>query len=139
VATSQNYANHRHRPYAWNVAWVSAVVAAGVLISSAYQVPSAQPLALALLGIAVVIGVTLTRLFALRLQNRIIRVEMQLRLARLGREKEVAKLTMQQLVALRFASDAELGALIDRAVAEKLTPDRIKRAVTDWQGDYGRV
>jgi hypothetical protein len=139
VATSQNYANHRHRPYAWNVAWVSAVVAAGLLISSAYQTPSAQPLALALLGIAVVIGVTLTRLFALRLQNRIIRVEMQLRFARLGRERDVATLTMQQLVALRFASDAELGALTDRAVAEKLTPDQIKRAVTDWQGDYGRV
>ena len=132
----QNYANHPHRPYAWNVAWVSALVAAGVLVWSAYQEPSSQSLALVLLGIAVVIGVTLTRLFALRLQNRIIRLEMQLRLARLGREQDVARVSMSQLVALRFASDAELAALVDRAVNEQLTPDQIKRAVTDWQGDY---
>ena len=139
MATSQNYANHRHRPYAWNVAWISAIVAAGVLIWSAYQTPSAQPLALAMLGVAVVIGVTLTRLFALRLQNRIIRLEMQVRLARFGREKDIARLTMPQLVALRFASDAELPALIDRTLAEQLSSDQIKRAVTDWQGDFGRV
>jgi hypothetical protein len=135
----QHYANHPHRPWAWNVAWVSAVVAAGVLIWLAYQAPSAQSLALALLGVAVVIGVTLTRLFGLRLQNRIIRVEMQLRLARAGREQALARLTLPQLVALRFASDAELPALLDRTLAEQLTADQIKRAVTDWQGDYGRV
>ena len=139
MATPQNYANHRHRPYAWNVAWVTAVIAAGALISSAYRTWSGQALSLALLGAAVVIGVTLTRVFALRLQNRIIRLEMQVRLARLGREKDIAKLTLPQLVALRFASDAELPALIDRTLAEPLTPDQIKRAVTDWQGDYGRV
>jgi hypothetical protein len=46
---------------------------------------------------------------------------------------------MPQLIAVRFASDAELPALIDRAAAEKLTPDQIKRAVTDWQGDYLRT
>ena len=135
----QNYANHPHRPYVWNVAWVSALVAAGMLVWSAYQEPSSQSLALVLLGIAVVIGVTLTRLFALRLQNRIIRLEMQLRLARLGREQDVARVSMSQLVALRFASDAELAALVDRAVNEQLTPDQIKRAVTDWQGDYLRT
>ena len=135
----QNYANHPHRPYAWQVAWVGAVVAAGLLMSSAYDAPSAPSIALALLGISVVIGITLMRLFALRLQNRIIRVEMQLRLARIGRERDAATLTLPQLVALRFASDAELPALLDRTLAEQLTGDQIKRAVTDWQADYGRV
>jgi hypothetical protein len=139
VPAPQNYANHPHRPYVWQVAWVAAVVAAGMLISSAYNAFSAQSLALALLAIAVVLGVTLMRLFALRLQNRIIRVEMQLRLARAGRERDVAKLTTPQLVALRFASDAELPALLDRALAEQLTGDQIKRAVIDWQADRGRV
>ena len=139
MAAPQHYANHRHRPYAWQAAWVGAVVAAGLLISSAFQAPSAQSLALVLLAVAVVIGITLTRLFALRLQNRIIRVEMALRLARLGRERDAAKLTLRQLVALRFASDAELPALFDRTLAEQLTSDQIKRAVTDWQADNGRV
>ena len=139
MPAAQNYANHPHRPYAWQVAWVGAVVAAGLLMSSAYDAPSAPSIALALLGISVVIGITLMRLFALRLQNRIIRVEMQLRLARVGRERDAATLTLPQLVALRFASDAELPALLDRTLAEQLTGDQIKRAVTDWQADYGRV
>jgi hypothetical protein len=139
VPAPQNYANHPHRPYAWQAAWVGAVVATGLLISSAYNAFSAQSLALALLGISVVLAITLLRLFALRLQNRIIRVEMQLRLARAGRERDLAKLTVPQLVALRFASDAELPALLDRALAEQLSADQIKRAVQDWQADLGRV
>jgi hypothetical protein len=64
---------------------------------------------------------------------------MQLRLGHLGRESDSQRLTLPQLIALRFASDAELPALIDRAVAEQLTPDAIKRAVRDWQGDYLRT
>ena len=51
----------------------------------------------------------------------------------------MARLELSQLIALRFASDAELPALIDRAVADKLPPDQIKRAVQDWQGDYLRT
>jgi hypothetical protein len=95
----------------------------------------------ALLTLAGVVlsAVSLTRVFALRLQNRIIRLEMQIRLARLGREPDLQRLTMPQLVALRFASDAELPGLMNRAIAERLTPDAIKRAVTDWQGDYLRT
>ena len=135
----QNYANHRHRAPAWQAAWAGAIVATGLLIWVALQTPSMQSLALALLGVTVVIGISLTRIFALRVQNRVIRLEMQVRLARLGREKDLARLSMPQLIAVRFASDAELGALIDRAVAENLTPDQIKRAVTDWQGDYLRT
>jgi hypothetical protein len=46
---------------------------------------------------------------------------------------------MGQIAALRFAPDAELPGLLDRTLAEPLTSDQIKRAVTDWQGDYGRV
>jgi hypothetical protein len=135
----QNYQNHVHRPLGWQITWVAAAIAVGLQLWLAVREPSPQSLALALLALVVIAGLTLTRTFALRLQNRIIRLERQLRLARLGREKDLARVSMRQLVALRFASDAELPALIDRAAAENLTPDQIKRAVTDWQGDYLRT
>ena len=129
----------RSRPLGYQTTWALGALALGHLLWLAYADPTAQALSLVLLALAVLGGLTLMRYFALRLQNRIIRVEMQLRLMRLGREKALTELTMSQLVALRFASDAELPALIDRAVAENLSPDQIKRAVIDWQGDYLRT
>lgn len=134
----QNYANHVHRPRAWLITALASVVALVFLVWSALRGSSMQAWTLVLLGLIVVMTILLVRQFALRLQNRIIRLEMQVRLARLGCERGMA-LSLPQLVALRFASDAELPALMDLAMAERLTPDQIKRAVTNWQGDYLRT
>ena len=124
---------------AWLVTWLVAVVAAGLLLWGAVTAPTVQTIGGGLLGIVAVLTVTLLRMFALRLQNRIIRLEMQVRLTRLGREAALSRLTLGQLIALRFAPDAELPALADRAIAEQLSPDQIKRAVADWQGDFLRT
>jgi hypothetical protein len=48
-------------------------------------------------------------------------------------------LSMKQLAALRFASDAELPALCERAAREKLAPGDIKRAIRAWTPDYNRT
>jgi hypothetical protein len=64
---------------------------------------------------------------------------MRTRLARLGHEADLARLSMRQIVALRFASDAELPGLLQRAAAENLTADQIKRGVTSWQADDMRT
>jgi hypothetical protein len=123
----------------WSAAFVLAVVATALLISSAIRVRSVDAAALALLGVAVLFAISVVRLVATRLQDRIIRTEMLIRLSALGRGGDMRRLNMRQIVALRFASDAELPALVDRAVTENLTGDAIKRAVTDWQADYHRV
>jgi hypothetical protein len=136
---AQTYETHVHQPRVWSVGWLLAVVSFLLLVWAAIRDASLLTVALALMGAAVVIGITVTRTFALRLQDRIIRLEMQTRLNRLGREDDVARLSLPQLIALRFASDAELPALIERAVTERLTPDQIKREVRDWQGDYLRT
>ena len=137
--TRQTYANHAYRPIAWNIAFAGSTVAfVMLLVDAAYDCTSGL-FALALLGGVVVLGVSLTRTFALRLQNRIIRLEMQVRLARLGRAADFDRLSLRQLIALRFASDAEMPALIDRVLAEKLDGKQIKQAVKDWQGDYLRT
>jgi hypothetical protein len=79
------------------------------------------------------------RRYAVRLQDRIIRLEMTVRLAQAGLPEAVRRLSIKQIVALRFASDAELRPLAERAISESLSPDQIKRAVADWQPDLLRT
>lgn len=80
--------------------------------------------------------------YALIPQNRIIRLEMRLRYYQLyGKRFEPveAKLKFGQIAALRFASDEELPALLERSIEEKLSPNTIKKLITDWQPDHMRV
>ncbi len=137
--TGQTYANHRHQPRLWLVTVFLGVIALGLLVFLMLLRPAVVTVAPVLLALTVILTVWMVRQYALRLQNRIIRLEMQVRLARLGRGSDGDRLSMRQIVALRFASDAEMGSLLDRTLADKLEPDQIKRAVKDWQGDYMRT
>ena len=136
---AQTYANHVYRATAWTITSSVALSVLLILVFYAYQEWTYVSFALVALAGTVLSAMWLVRVFALRLQNRIIRLEMQIRLARLGREQDLQRLAMPQIVALRFASDSELPALIDRAISENLPADAIKRAVRDWQGDYLRT
>ena len=139
MAETQSYANHVHRPTGWVMTALLAVLAFAGMVLFVLRTPSVLTVALLMMAGAVLGLVALIRRYTTRLQDRIIRLEVRLRLAALGREHDMTRLTTRQLVALRFASDAELGALADRALAENLTPDQIKRAVTNWQADRLRT
>jgi hypothetical protein len=81
----------------------------------------------------------LLRVFALKAQDRAIRAEENLRhFAMTGRLLD-ARLSVRQVVGLRFASDGEFVALAQRAAAENLTEDAIKRAIKTWRPDTYRV
>jgi len=136
---TQTYANHRYRPRLWATGAVAAIVAIVLVAWVTISAPTLLNVALLLLAYAALVAIFTVRQFSLKLQDRIIRLEMQTRLARLGRDADLARLSLRQIIALRFASDAELPALMQRAIDEKMTHDQIKRAVTTWQGDYLRT
>ena len=84
----------------------------------------------------------LMRGYALKNQDRIIRLEEQLRLADLLPENQLSlidSLTIDQFVGLRFASDAEVASLAQRAVAENLNRKQIKQSITNWRPDNNRI
>ena len=135
----QSYANHVHRPTVWMVGALSGLLGFVAMAVLVVRQPGLASVGLLLLAVSLVCVVLMVRQYAVRLQNRIIRLEMQTRLGRLGRDADFARLAMPQIIALRFASDGELPALLDRAIAESLTADQIKRAVTNWQADLLRT
>lgn len=89
--------------------------------------------------IAMVLLYIFVRTFPLKAQDRAIRAEEQLRHYVLTGKLLDPRLRVKQIVALRFASDAELPALAQRAADQSLSPDAIKREVKQWRADTYRV
>ena len=137
--TEQSYESHTHRPTLTTVAALFTFAAIAVFSTVAVRQPSLLSVGLLLLSGGVFVLVLISRAYTVRLQDRIIRLEMHGRLLRLGRDRDFGRLTIKQLTALRFAPDAELPALLDKTLAENLNPDQIKRAVTNWQPDLHRT
>jgi uncharacterized protein YqhQ len=90
-------------------------------------------------GVALVGVAWYTRVFSLKAQDRAIRAEENFRHYILTGKPFDAELRLSQIIALRFASDAEMPALAKRAVAEKLSQKQIKEAIQNWRADYNRV
>jgi len=96
-----------------------------------------------LVGAALIALFVMARNSTLAVQDRLIRLEMRLRLAGVlpaDLRPRIPEFTVPQLISLRFASDAELPALARKVLDEKLTERKaIKRLVKDWQADYLRA
>jgi hypothetical protein len=136
---TQNFANHTYFPTMTPVAGLPAILALLLFGFEAFRHPSPQTFGLIALAFSAIVLALISRAYTVRLQDRIIRLEMLVRLERLGKAPEFTRLTTLQLVALRFAPDAELRDLVDRALKENLSLDQIKRSINDWQPDLHRT
>lgn len=81
----------------------------------------------------------LSRIYSLKVQDRVIRAEENFRHFMLTGKPLDTNLHIRQIIALRFASDAEFPALAKRALSENLSARQIKEAIKEWRGDYYRV
>lgn len=139
----QTFANHtRFDPlFHFVVGPIFILAALGGLIHLIRR-PSFHTAAFFVIAVAALIAVTKMRLYSLRVQDRVIRLEERLRLSALCSEAfrpRIPELTEDQLIGLRFASDAEVCALAERTLSEKLSRKEIKKAIREWRPDYWRV
>jgi hypothetical protein len=141
---AQNYANHTR--FRWMYHYTSLpilLVNAIVFIVAAVKVPTGMNIWMAVAFTALFMFAFDVRGQVITVQDRVIRDEMRMRLERVlgaGARDKIAKLSCAQMIGLRFASDAELAALVDRTLAGEL-PNRktIKQAVQNWQADTLRA
>lgn len=153
----QNFSNHGKLVPAFHF-FVIPVLVANVIwtIVSAFRIfahPTASTaislsvlayLALSILvSIALLVLAFLARIFALGVQDRVIRLEEKIRYERLlpdDLKPRIGEFTISQVVALRFACDAELPALARRVLDAKISERKaIKQMVQNWRPDYQRV
>jgi hypothetical protein len=140
----QSFANHRAMPPAsYLAAGLILLVFAGRTLWRAAQEPTFDSALLALVALALLVTWNHARSRAMVVQDRVIRDEMLARLERVlgsSRKHEFARIGLKHMIALRFASDAELPELVDEVLAGKFQKaDEIKRRVRDWQADWLRV
>jgi hypothetical protein len=141
---TQNYANHRHNPKMTGFGMAFLLMAIVAFPLRWFEIGGRYTMAIGLFGLmgSLFVLLSISRVYTTKLQDRIIKLEMRVRAMTLltpAQQAVLARLEKPQVVALRFASDAELPALVERADREKLSSDQIKQAITNWLPDSDRT
>ncbi|MDP2320196.1 MAG: DUF6526 family protein [Acidobacteriota bacterium] len=138
----QSYEDHAYHPVPTYWATGFILLTLGLMYGHLHRGWHTGEWAFFTLVLAVMILLSITRWNTVALQDRIIMLEMKVRCAEIlpaGQDAALAKLSTKQIVALRFASDEELGALLERAARENLAPKAIKASIQTWRPDPHRT
>ncbi len=139
----QNFSNHTRLVLGWHGLTFFAILALliGSFINLAHSAKENLYSAslICLVALIFVLMFIYVRVFALRVQDRAIRAEESLRYFILTGKPLSSKLTIQQIIGLRFASDEEYVDLAAKALQENLSNKQIKQAIKNWKGDYHRA
>jgi hypothetical protein len=144
AAIAQSYANHRRIfPLFHYVALPILILNLGAAVAHLVKRPSLWNGWLVVLSVGLVAGLVASRSSALMVQNRLIGLEMRLRLAAIlpaDLRSRIPELRVRQLIGLRYAGDAELPGLVERCLHGELeTADAVKRAIREWRPDFLRA
>lgn len=142
--SGQNYSNHaKFFPLFHFVAAPITMLYLVNQLRHLWMDPNRSTAFAALVAFGIVAATFASRLMALKVQDRVIRLEMRLRMSGVlpaDLQSRMHELTPAQLVALRFASDQELADLVRDVLAGKHANQKsIKLAIKNWQGDYLRA
>lgn len=141
----QTYKNHvrMHPPFHYVLLPLAAIAVIGSIFNLVPRFRGGMELGYAIVmfvvSLALALAVIMTRQYATKLQDRVVRAEENFRHYILTGSPLDSRLTVSQIIALRFASDAEYVELCTRAVRENLSPDVIKRSIVTWRSDFFRV
>ncbi len=138
----QSYENHAYHPVPTYWATGLILLTLGLMYADLHLGWHTEHWAFFTLILAVMTLLAVSRWNAVALQDRIIMLEMKVRCAELlsaGQDAHLSKLSKKQIAALRFASDDELGALLERAARENLAPKDIKASIRTWRPDPYRT
>jgi hypothetical protein len=122
-----------------------APVALVILIATIVQMvrqPGWYSAAHILVALWALVAVFKIRVYALKVQDRVIRLEERVRLKELAPaslQGRIGDLTEDQLIGLRFASDGEVADLAQRALAGNWNRKQVKEAIKNWRPDHWRV
>ncbi|HTV06386.1 MAG TPA: DUF6526 family protein [Acidobacteriaceae bacterium] len=139
----QNFANHVRIHPAFHLVLVPAffvnIIIAMVAIVRSPDFFTAWNL---VMSVALLLLLFLVRINPMRVQDRVIRLEERLRIVNLvpdAMRARISELSERQLIALRFASDKEIPALVHKTLTEHLKPAEIKQAIAEWRSDTLRI
>jgi uncharacterized protein YhhL (DUF1145 family) len=142
---NQNYANHKRLDpkYHFIFTFLTLVMVVGSIVNLVIAFKDAEnqfvSVLLFVIALMFAIIVVIIRTYPLKAQDRGIQAEEGLRHFILTGKRMNTNLTRSQIIALRFASDAEFPALCEKAADEKLSSDAIKKAIGAWRADHFRI